>query len=96
MSLLFGIAIALKIIRARSGMSMSSLFSGLGENIIKKFFWQVSANGKRWKMDKMMDKYAYKARSEVQTPQILNGLVISILVYWALWVSSSLVIRLIG
>jgi hypothetical protein len=45
--LLFGIAIALKSVRARSELWMSSLLSALGENIIKKFFWQVSANGKR-------------------------------------------------
>jgi hypothetical protein len=47
MSFIFGIAIALKIIRARSGMWMPSLLSALGENIIKKFFWQASANYKR-------------------------------------------------
>lgn len=48
-------------------------------------------------MDKIMKyKYKEKAKSKVETPQILNGLVISIFAYWALWVSASMVIRLIG
>ena len=47
-------------------------------------------------MDKMMEWYAIKAKAEVKTPQIFNGLVISICVYWALWVSTSLILRLIG
>jgi hypothetical protein len=47
-------------------------------------------------MDKMKDMYVLKAKSEVKNPQIFNGLVISICVYWALWVSTSLIMRLIG
>ncbi len=42
-----------------------------------------------------MDKYATKEKSEVNTPQIFNGLVISICVYWALWVSTSLITHLV-
>jgi len=45
-------------------------------------------------MDKTMDKYSNKARSEVRNPQVFNGLVMSIFVYWALWVSTSLIMHL--
>jgi hypothetical protein len=48
--LLFGIAIALKIIRARSGLWMPSLLSALGEKIIKKFFGRhlPTVRGRKW------------------------------------------------
>jgi hypothetical protein len=51
MSLLFGIAIALKIVRARSELWMSSLLSALGENIIKKFFGRYlpKVRGRKWR-----------------------------------------------
>ena len=45
-------------------------------------------------MDKMMDQCAIKTKSEVKNPQVFNGLVISICVYWALWVSTSLIMHL--
>jgi hypothetical protein len=45
-------------------------------------------------MDKMMDKDVNKARSEVKNPQVFNGLVMSIFVYWALWFSTSLIMHL--
>ena len=45
-------------------------------------------------MDKMIDKYAIKAKSEVKNPQVFNGLVMSIFVYWTLWVSTSLIMHL--
>jgi hypothetical protein len=45
-------------------------------------------------MDKMMNKYAIKAKSEVRKPQVFNGLVMSIFVYWALWFSTSLIMHL--
>ncbi len=46
-------------------------------------------------MDKMMDQYANKTKSEIKNPQVFNGLVISICVYWSLWVATSLIMNLI-
>lgn len=47
-------------------------------------------------MDKMKERYTVKAKSAVKNPQVLNGLAISVFVYWVLWVSSSLVIHLVN
>jgi hypothetical protein len=42
----------------------------------------------------MMEKYAERTKIEGKNPQILNGLVISTVFYWALWVSTSLIMYL--
>jgi len=46
-------------------------------------------------MDKMMNQYANKAKSELKPPQVFNGLVISICAYWSLWVATSLIMHII-
>ena len=46
-------------------------------------------------MDKMTAKHAEKAKTEIKTPQVFNGLVISIFVFWVLWVSTSLIMHLL-
>jgi len=46
-------------------------------------------------MDKMMEKHVESAKTEIKTPQVFNGLVISFFVFWVLWVSTSLIMHLV-
>jgi hypothetical protein len=44
-------------------------------------------------MDMLIKEKAKIIRSEVKCPDILNGLVVSVIAFWALWISSSLVMH---
>jgi len=46
-------------------------------------------------MDEMMKRYAEKAKTEVNPPQVFNGLVVSFFVFWVLWVSTSLIMHIV-